>query len=338
MDSPNPFENSPASSRLSEADNVINETNDERVLADDDLQSLQEHEYLENKPVTTAEPPEKDDDAAEGHEPAKLAKKSFDLSEIGRRLSSPGDDEDTSEPIYSPVTLKLPHINCQEKIIICIDLSEEVNRVPFYSRDGTKQVPLDVIKRSLMIYIRTKVEMNHRHQFALVIFQESFVWVQDFTSHIDDFLHVIQDLTTDGRESESCNLASLFETIHDNIVLPDVENRQLIPPPYTIRTLFIYGRSNVVPAFEEESKAQQRLVESPYFFFDVFYLHEPPSELNKCKEIFDIFLALDKEATSYIHEVGRNTTHVYDKFAMLLAHPLQRQMQEVCTYSIFPNP
>lgn len=121
MESPNPFESSPASSssHLSQADNIINESNNERIISNDDLQSLQEHEYLDNSPVApSAEPPDEDAEAPEeGDDPSRLNRRSFDLSEIGRRLSSPGDDEDTSEPIYSPVTLELPHINCQEKIV-----------------------------------------------------------------------------------------------------------------------------------------------------------------------------------------------------------------------------
>lgn len=340
MESPNPFASTPPTSReLSQDDNIINESADERILDDDDLQSLQDHEYLDNRPFPSMDAAEEEPETMNDGEAPRTKKKTFELSDIGRRLSSPTEDEDTSEPVYSPVTLELPHINCQEKIIICIDLSEEVNRIPFFSRDGTKQIPLDIIKRALTLYIRTKIDMNHRHQFALVVFQESFFWVQDFTSHTEDVLHVVQDLTTDGKEPEACNLTSLFETIEENMSdLPEVENSQIIPPPFTVRTLFIYGRSHVVPSFEGGSSAQQRLAKSPYFFFDVFYLHEPPSESNKCKEIFDVFLSLDKESTSYIHEVGRNTTHVYDKFAMLLAHPLQRQMQEVCNYSIFPKP
>ena len=53
------------------------------------------------------------------------------------------------------------------------------------------------------------------------------------------------------------------------------------------------------------------------------------------QEIYDVFLNLDVHNTSYIHEVGRQTTQLYDKMAMLVAHPLQRPPQTQCQYNIF---
>lgn len=231
----------------------------------------------------------------------------------------------------------LPRVNCPEKIIICLDLSSEVNRVPFVSRDFTKYNPLDLIKRALNIFIRTKHTMNPMHEYALVILQDSAVWIQDFTSDVDDFVNVLFDLTNETRETEMFDLTSLFNIIQSKVDLPFVDDVSVLPPPYIIRTIFVYGRSNCVPELREGTQgreAQKLLSNSPYFFFDVFYVHEPPSEDNLCKEVYDVFLELDSNNTSYINEVGRNTTHLHNKMAMLLGHPLQRPIQMQASHSL----
>ncbi|XP_041475412.1 BRISC and BRCA1-A complex member 1-like [Lytechinus variegatus] len=229
---------------------------------------------------------------------------------------------------------RLPSVNCPEKIIICLDLASEVNRVPFLQRDGTKHLPIELVKRALSIFIRTKSSINPRHQFALVVLQESAVWLQDFTSDVEEFLNVMFDLTSETQDCESCDLTSLFETIANKVDLPVIDDTEVLPPPYVIRTLFFYGRSALIPEFISGREAQVALSNSPYFFFDVFYLHEPPSEENYCKDIYDVFLDLDKNNTSYIHEVGRMIPHLYNKMASLVAHPLQRPEQVFASYSL----
>ena len=52
------------------------------------------------------------------------------------------------------------------------------------------------------------------------------------------------------------------------------------------------------------------------------------------QEVYDVFLELDSNNTSYINEVGRNTTHLHNKMAMLLGHPLQRPIQMQASHSL----
>ena len=46
---------------------------------------------------------------------------------------------------------------------------------------------------------------------------------------------------------------------------------------------------------------------------------------------------LDESGQSYIHEVSRNPTKLYDCMAQLLGHPLQRPLQKDCDYDIEPE-
>ncbi|XP_072027388.1 BRISC and BRCA1-A complex member 1-like [Amphiura filiformis] len=250
----------------------------------------------------------------------------------GSRLQDPqveGDLQQVEEQL-------LPRVNCPEKIIICLDLSSEVNRVPFISRDFTKYQPLDLIKRALNIFVKTKNTMNPLHEYALVLLHDSAVWMQDFTSDVDEFFNVLQDSTNETQDSDGFDLTSLFDQILEKVDLPFVEDMLVLPPPYIVRTIFIYGRSNCIPGFLDGRESQRQLSNSPYFFFDVFYVHEPPSDDNLCKEVYDVFLDLDSNNTSYIHEVGRNTTHLHNKMAMLLGHPLQRPIQMQASHSLNP--
>ncbi|XP_038067992.1 BRISC and BRCA1-A complex member 1-like [Patiria miniata] len=262
--------------------------------------------------------------------------------EVHDQLSSHGNEMEFGSAIHEPEpdvpALNLPHVNCPEKIVICIDLATEVNRLPFVTKDGSAHQPLEMIKKALNLFVETKSAINAKHEFALVLLQESALWIQDFTSDVDEFVNVLLDLTNDTTECERCDLSSLFDVIHEKVQPPVIDDIECLPPPYIIRTLFVYGRSNCIPELNgigENDQSQMSLSSSPYFFFDVFYVHEPPTEDNFCKEIYDVFLNLDIHNTSYIHEVGRDSSMLRHKMAMLIAHPLQRPQQTQCEYKIF---
>jgi hypothetical protein len=50
--------------------------------------------------------------------------------------------------------------------------------------------------------------------------------------------------------------------------------------------------------------------------------------------IFDVLCSLDTTGLSYISEVSRNPTKLYDSMAQLLSHPLQRPIQRHASYGI----
>jgi len=55
------------------------------------------------------------------------------------------------------------------------------------------------------------------------------------------------------------------------------------------------------------------------------------------QSIFQQLCSLDVKGTSYILEASRNPTKVFDCIAQLLAHPLQRPIQEELNYSLLAN-
>ncbi|XP_050402678.1 BRISC and BRCA1-A complex member 1 [Patella vulgata] len=233
------------------------------------------------------------------------------------------------------VGLGLPKVNCVEKIIICLDLNFEMEKDTFRSRAGDKFTQLQVVQKALRLYINSKSKINCEHEFALVVLDSTAEWVSDFTNNPREIIALLEDLRCSAtRETETFDMSLLFDAIDEKVTIPTVED-PILPPPYIVRILFLYGRSNcLIESTNYES--QKTLESSPYVFFDSLYIHEPLSEENKCEEIFNRLCKLDHRGFSYIFEVSKNPTKLYVYMAQLLAHPLQRDTQQSAAYKIRP--
>ncbi|XP_045158259.2 BRISC and BRCA1-A complex member 1-like isoform X2 [Mercenaria mercenaria] len=229
--------------------------------------------------------------------------------------------------------ISCPKVNCPEKIIFCIDASVEMEKMTFRSRAGDKLSPKQLVKKGLAMFLQSKARIDRKHEFALILMQETAIWVRDFTRNPRDIQLALDD-NLDPPFCETCDMGSVFDKIADKVELPHIEgNPEIIPPPYTVRLVFIYGRSHCVLEFPKK-ESYNILNLSPHFFLDALYLHEPPSQENKCQEVFDTVCDLDIKGLSYILGASRNPTKVYDSMAQLLAHPLQRPVQNDAAYRI----
>ncbi|XP_061192764.1 BRISC and BRCA1-A complex member 1-like isoform X1 [Saccostrea echinata] len=255
----------------------------------------------------------------------------IDMQSGSKSEGSSNEDAKSRDSCQDDVTL--PRVNCPEKIIICLDMSSEMDKVSFRSRSGDKWTPMKLVRRALSFFLHSKQRINKNHQFALVHLFDKASWVKDFTGNIKSIMNALDDLS-ETVELQSFNATSLFDLIHQCVPLPEVEGDvTILPPPYVVRMLFIYGRSNGLIEFHD--KESYRLLDSsPYFVFDALYVHEPPSEENKCEEIFDRLCDFDEKGMSYIFEAARNPTRLYDQMSQLLAHPLQRPLQGEVSYRL----
>ncbi|GFR94912.1 BRISC and BRCA1-A complex member 1-like [Elysia marginata] len=208
-----------------------------------------------------------------------------------------------------------------------------MNSTTFRSRAGDKYSGLELAKRAIKMFVAHKSQMNPSHQFAFLVFKEEATMIQSFTSRAQDILKTLDESEIEPQESDSLNFSHFFETIKENVDLPEVQgDPRVMPPPYIVRVLLLFGRSQSVP-ISPCQKAQRELESSPYFFTDVLYIHEPPSEENKCEEIFKVFCDLDHNGMSYIFEQSKYTP-ILNSGAKLLAHPLQRPRQLDAVYKI----
>ncbi|KAI0231128.1 BRISC and BRCA1-A complex member 1 [Lamellibrachia satsuma] len=226
-----------------------------------------------------------------------------------------------------------PRVNCPEKIIICIDVSHEMEKPTFRSRCGDKFAQIRLLKRALGIFLHTKHRLDKRHEFALLILRDEAMWISDFTSDPNKVITILEDLN-DTYQTESCDLDSLFDLVYRHVRLPvRTENLSSEPPAYIVRVLLLFGRSHCKPSLTN-TQSYKMLRASPYFFLDAYYIHETPSPENNCEEIFDRLCELDEDGLSYVLEVSRNPTRLYDCMAQLLSHPLQRPLQRDISHNI----
>ncbi|XP_028259656.1 BRISC and BRCA1-A complex member 1 [Parambassis ranga] len=241
-------------------------------------------------------------------------------------------------PIPPPAEyqLRVPRVNCPEKVIICLDLSEEMSLPKLESFNGSKTNALNISQKMIEMFVRTKHKIDKRHEFALVVVNDDALWLSGFTSDPRELCSCLYDLETNV--CESFNLEDLLNVIRQKIELPLMENVQTIPPPYVVRTVLIYSRHAGQLQFNP-SEAVSKMLQSPYFFFDVVYLHngvEEQGEETSWRDNYTSFCNLDSKGMCYRFEVSLSgpAIELHNCMAKLLAHPLQRPFQSHASYSL----
>nr|XP_033812584.1 BRISC and BRCA1-A complex member 1 [Geotrypetes seraphini]XP_033812585.1 BRISC and BRCA1-A complex member 1 [Geotrypetes seraphini] len=232
--------------------------------------------------------------------------------------------------------VRTPRVNCPEKVIICLDLSEEMSSQKLESFNGSKMNTLNISQKMIEMFVRTKHKIDKRHEFALVVVNDDAAWLSGFTSDPREVCSCLYDLETNI--CESFNLEGLFNLIQQRSEFPATENIQTIPPPYVIRMILIYSRPASQLQFSM-TDSMKKLLHCPYFFFDLVYIHNGAEEKEdemSWKDMYNLFGTLDTKGTNYKYEVSLNSPAVelHNCMAKLLAHPLQRPFQMHAAYSL----
>ncbi|XP_034064028.1 BRISC and BRCA1-A complex member 1 [Gymnodraco acuticeps] len=241
-------------------------------------------------------------------------------------------------PIPPPAEyqLRVPRVNCPEKVIICLDLSEEMALSKLESFNGSKINALNISQKMIEMFVRTKHKIDKRHEFALVVVNDDALWLSGFTSDPRELCSCLYDLDTNV--CETFNLEDLLNVIRQKIELPLMDNVQTVPPPYVVRTVLIYSRHAGQLQFNP-SEAVNKMLQSPYFFFDVVYLHNGVDEQGdetSWRDNYTSFCNLDSKGMCYRFEVSLTgpAIELHNCMAKLLAHPLQRPFQSHASYSL----
>ncbi|XP_031164318.1 BRISC and BRCA1-A complex member 1 [Sander lucioperca] len=242
----------------------------------------------------------------------------------------------TPVPPPAEYQLRVPRVNCPEKVIICLDLSEEMSLPKLESFNGSKTNALNISQKMIEMFVRTKHKIDKRHEFALVVVNDDSLWLSGFTSDPRELCSCLYDLETNV--CESFNLEDLLNVIRQKIELPSMDNVQTIPPPYVVRTVLIYSRNAGQLQFNP-SEAVSKMLQSPYFFFDVVYLHngmEEQGDDTSWRDNYTSFCNLDSKGMCYRFEVSLSgpAIELHNCMAKLLAHPLQRPFQSHASYSL----
>ncbi|NXS12338.1 BABA1 protein, partial [Neodrepanis coruscans] len=75
------------------------------------------------------------------------------------------------------VQVKTPRVNCPEKVIICLDLAEEMAVPKLESFNGSKTNALNISQKMIEMFVRTKHKIDKCHEFALVVVNNDATWV-----------------------------------------------------------------------------------------------------------------------------------------------------------------
>ncbi|KAK3533626.1 hypothetical protein QTP70_023383 [Hemibagrus guttatus] len=265
-----------------------------------------------------------------------------------KERSKPGQPSLASQvPPATELQLRAPRVNCPEKVIICLDLSEEMSLQKLESFNGSKTNALNISQKMIEMFVRTKHKIDKRHEFALVVVNDDALWLSGFTSDPRELCSCLYDLETNVCESFSILLTSMiidyWMKCHiarclQKIELPLMDNVQTIPPPFVVRTLLIYSRHAGQLQFNP-SDAVSKMLRSPYFFFDVIYLHNGADEQleeSSWRDTYESFSKLDSKGMCYRFEVSLcgPAIELHNCMAKLLCHPLQRPFQSHASYSL----
>ncbi|KAF1538087.1 UNVERIFIED_CONTAM: BRISC and BRCA1-A complex member 1, partial [Eudyptes pachyrhynchus] len=328
----------------------------------------EEEKATEPRPRTRSNPEGAEDRALSAQ--ASVGNRSEGEGEAASADDSPqgtAAPDGTAWPGPAPPTevqVKTPRVNCPEKVIICLDLAEEMALPKLESFNGSKTNALNISQKMIEMFVRTKHKIDKCHEFALVVVNNDATWVSEATGtgtgtgtsprlpHPDP--SQLSGFTSDPREVCSC-LYDLETVVcksfsippppppssrrsQQKIELPVTENVQTIPPPYVVRTILVFGRPGCQPQFSM-SEHMKKMLQCPYFFFDVVYIHngvEEKDDETSWKEMYAFFSSLDTKGTNYKYEVSLTgpAVELHNCMAKLLAHPLQRPFQTHAAYSL----
>lgn len=235
---------------------------------------------------------------------------------------------------FQPSQHNLPNVNVPEKIIICLDVCYEDKNSVFRLNDGTTYTRINMLKRVLDFFIHLKNAINKKTEFALLVLKDSEPsFVQNFTNNVKDILNAIDYVNSEDNTSESFDFQKIFQILKQEVDIPEhKESEAILPPPYVVRMIVLYARSNCIPEIPHNDAYFNFLKKQLYFYVDILLVHEEECALYKCEEIYDALQDLDN-GYSYVFEVSRNATKVHDCIVKLLAHPLQRPLQKNTDYS-----
>ncbi|VVD03494.1 unnamed protein product [Leptidea sinapis] len=142
----------------------------------------------------------------------------------------------------------LPNINIPERIVICLDVCYDDQNSLYRLGDGTTFTPTAMYKRVLNFFIYSKYAINKKTEFALIVLKNSEACLlQGFTNNIKDIIGKIDYVNGEESNTSSFDFKNILTIIRDEIEVPEYEQSKcMIPPPFIIRMLILYGRSNFV--------------------------------------------------------------------------------------------
>lgn len=234
--------------------------------------------------------------------------------------------------------VSLPKVNCQERIILCIDHSDEMFCNEFTSHSSNNNPVFVTLTSAIRQFVNTKSYLNKKNQFSLILLNDGAQFITDLNRNPEELMMMLNDIASmpSARDNQQTDidkifdLSSMFDMILEHSGLRD-SPKQFVraAPPFIVRVIFVYGRSDTRLVFSSQRKSFNALIKYQQFFLDCVYIHKPVLDNSIAQSIFASVCDLDVGGTSHIYEVSTdsNKACLFNTLAKLLAHPLQRQKQ-----------
>lgn len=202
-----------------------------------------------------------------------------------------------------------------EKIIFCLDLSNQNQVIPFRT-----------IKRCIDGYAKTKAIINSDHEFSLLTFDDKRSSLKcEWTTpqHLRTILNTLEQsvIKTSQSENFEFNFDSFYEELHEaaSEYLPETSE---LAPRYIVRAIFIYNRRNTIYISTTLPKLERCL------FFDTIWIQDAKEKDENFQQVKTFFDAIEEEYPWSYHLRVNGANNLYKAFTKLYAHPSQRRLQK----------
>lgn len=256
-------------------------------------------------------------------------------SEIDESTRTDEDSSTQNSTDSNVVENYIPAVDVPEKIVLFIDNNQDAEECDYLCTEDCASVHLSsaIRNEALRMFVLNKMCLNRNNEFALVVKNRAEVkLIKRFTRDIEQIFEVISKMqfVTSKHDADHTDLTSIFNFVREDVLPSKIEAANIIPPEFIVRLILVYNSSYLLPKINEGNEIYKTLMSSPYFTFDILYLHNRPSDENKVQGILNELASFIK-VTSYLLESSRDVTKVFNCMAKLLAHPLQRSEQSICT-------
>nr|XP_032643973.1 BRISC and BRCA1-A complex member 1-like [Chelonoidis abingdonii] len=278
----------------------------------------EEEKVTEQRPRTRSNP--------EGAEDRALSKQ----ASVGNRSEGEGEAASADDSPQSAATpngkdwqvpaqptefqVKTPRVNCPEKVIICLDLSEEMSLPKLESFNGSKTNALNISQKMIEMFVRTKHKIDKCHEFALVVVNNDATWLSGFTSDPREVCSCLYDLET--VVCKSFNLEGLFNLMS------------------WLMEMFFQSAPFACSSSCPMAMPVMADMLAPLLACGPVILRK--GRWQTFEEMYTFFSNLDTKGTNYKYEVSVTgpAVELHNCMAKLLAHPLQRPFQTHASYSL----
>ena len=172
-----------------------------------------------------------------------------------------------------------------------------------------------------------------KHQFGLMTLSSDgrVTWACHFTANKDRVHDALKSIECDTGDHTSVDLAAILDG-----VAAKLQTQQNLHLDELTRCIFTFGRSKYVPLIS----SSPQLVSDPLFYLDVVYIHDKSNSetLQSTYEVLHDLISTADGRNNFLFETHPSNMRLHGILPLLLAHAMQREVQENITEKLSATP